>query len=272
MLYFYGLGHGLESIARGRFSRESLKNVIVPENYWRTLENRLTLNELRASSSDRVLDLGSPKLLSLFLAERVKAEVYSTDIQGYFVRDYRAFGHQRGVPDSRFHLLEADGRNLPFPDSHFSRAYSISVLEHIPGTGDTECAREIGRTLKKGGICVLTVPFSPESSMEYRRPEAFYWSGNSEKGGESGKVFYQRRYSEKDLHDRLIRPSGLRLKKMEYMGDRVARMNGKEIAYYLPRLAGPLHPLLSRMFHARPSGSWRKMKNPLGALLVLEKS
>jgi SAM-dependent methyltransferase len=271
MLYFYGLRLGLESIARGQVSRESLKNVIVPENYWRCLENRLTYNELRASSSDRVLDLGSPKLLSLFLAERVKADVYSTDIEGYFVRDYGAFGHQRGIPDSRFHVLEADGRSLPFPDNHFTRVYSISVLEHIPGTGDSECAREIGRTLKKEGICVLTVPFSPESSVEYRKPGTFYWSGNSERGEEPAKVFYQRRYSEKDLHDRIIRPSGLRLKKMEFLGDRVARVNGKEIAHYLPRLAGPLHPLLSRMFQAQPSGSWREMKNPLGALLVLEK-
>jgi len=291
MLYFYGLGVALESIARGRFSRETLKNVVVPENYWRSLENRLTYRELNASSSDTVLDLGSPKLLSLYLADRVKAEVFSTDIEGYFLRDYTAFGRQKGVPESRFHVLEADGRKLPFPDNHFTRAYSISVLEHIPGTGDTECAREIGRTLKSGGICVITVPFSPESSEEYRKPSAFYWSGKSVKepapksanvsanvsGGKSKnsdeppRVFYQRRYSESDLHDRIIVPSGLRLKKAEFMGDRVARMNGKEIAYYLPRLAGPLHPILSRMFHATPSESWKDMKNPLGALLVLEK-
>ena len=77
MLYFYGVKLGLESLVRGRFSRESVKNVIVPENYWRTLENRLTFDELHASASDRVLDVGSPKLLSLFLAERVMAEVYS---------------------------------------------------------------------------------------------------------------------------------------------------------------------------------------------------
>jgi len=287
MLYFYGLGLGLESIARGRFSRESLKNVIVPENYWRSLENRLTYGELNASSADTVLDLGSPKLLSLFLADRVKADVYSTDIEGYFLRDYTAFGHQKGVPESRFHVLEADGRKLPFPDNHFTRTYSISVLEHIPGDGDRECAREIGRTLKSGGICVITVPFSPVSSEEYRKPAAFYWSGKSVKepasdstdalGGESKsgaelpRVFYQRRYSERDLRDRIIDPSGLRLKKTRFMGDRVARMNGKEIAYYLPRLAGPLHPILSRMFHATPSESWREMKNPLGAMLVLEK-
>jgi SAM-dependent methyltransferase len=287
MLYFYGLGVGLESIARGRFSRETLKNVVVPENYWRSLENRLTYRELNASSSDTVLDLGSPKLLSLYLADRVKAEVFSTGIDGYFLRDYAAFGRQKGVPESRFHVLEADGRKLPFPDNHFTRAYSISVLEHIPGTGDMECAREIGRTLKRGGICVVTVPFSPVSSDEYRKPGAFYWAGKSVKepvpesanasNGESirsaepPRVFYQRRYSESDLHDRLIGPSGLRLKKAEFMGDRVSRMNGKEIAYYIPRLVGPLHPILSRMFHATPSESWKEMKNPLGALLVLEK-
>lgn len=271
MLYFYGLKLGLASLVRGRFSRESVKNVIVPENYWRTLENRLTFDELHASSSDRILDVGSPKLLSLFLADRVRAEVYSTDIEKYFVRDYAAFREQRGIPESRFHVLEADGRNLPFPDGHFTRVYSISVLEHIPGDGDRDCAREIARTMKSGGICVITVPFAPESGVEYKEADQFYWSGNSAQGnGETG-VFFQRRYSERDLRERLISPSGLRARKIVYLGDRVALGNGKEIASYFPPLTGPIHPLLSRLFHDRPSPSWKDMKRPLGALLVLEK-
>jgi SAM-dependent methyltransferase len=271
MLYFYGVRLGLESIVKGRISRESVKNVIVPENYWRTLENRLTYDELHASASDRVLDVGSPKLLSLFLADRVKAEVYSTDIERYFMQDYAAFRDQRGIPESRFHVLEADGRNLPFPDDHFTRVFSISVLEHIPGDGDTECVREIARTMKKGGRCVITVPFAPESGVEYKKADSFYWSGNSVPANEENGVFYQRRYSESDLRDRLIVPSGLRTRKLRFMGDRVALGNGKEIASYFPPLTGPLHPLLSRLFHATPSISWKDMKRPLGALLVLEK-
>ena len=150
MLYFYGVKLALESFAGGRFSREALKNFIVPENYWRTLENRLTFDELCVSATDRVLDVGSPKLLSLFIAERLRAEVYATDIENYFVNDYAGFRRQRGIAESKFHALEADGRSLPFPDGHFTRAYSMSVLEHIPDRGDSECVKKIARTLAPG--------------------------------------------------------------------------------------------------------------------------
>ncbi len=271
MLYFYGVRLALESIAGGRFSREALKNLIVPENYWRTLENRLTFDELGVSASDRVLDVGSPKLLSLFIADRLKAEVYATDIESYFVNDYAAFRRQRGIQDTRFHALEADGRHLPFPDGHFSRAYSMSVLEHIPERGDSECVKEIARTLAPGGVFVLTVPFAPVSAEEFKNPESFYWSGNSGEADGTSKRFFQRRYSERDLHERLILPSGLRLRKVEYLGDRVALSNGSEISRYLPPLTGPIQPLLSRIFHESPSASWTNLKKPLGALVVLEK-
>jgi len=269
MLYLYGVKLGIESIVRGRLTREAVKNVIVPENYWRTLENRLTFEELGATAADRVLDVGSPKLLSLFLADRVGAEVYSTDIERYFLEPYASFRRMRNIPESRFHVMEADGRKLPFPDEHFSRVYSISVLEHIPGEGDSECMREIARTMRPGAVCVLTVPFAPEGRSEYRDADAFYWAGSA--GGTSGKVFYQRRYSEVDLVTRLIVPSGLRHCKTRYLGDRVSPGGGKEIAEYFPPYTGPVHPLVSKIFHAAPSASWREMKKPLGALLVLRK-
>ena len=271
MLYFYGIRIGVGAILRGRASREAVKNVIVPENYWRTLENRLTYDELRATSADRILDVGSPKLLSLFLADRVGAEVYSTDIESYFMEDYASFRRMRRIPESRFRVMKADGRKLPFPDAHFTRIYSISVLEHIPGDGDSECMQEVARTMKPGALCVLTVPFAPDGRNEYRDADAFYWSGNSEGSAGETRVFYQRRYSEQDLLSRLVAPSGLRLFKTRYLGDRVAFPGGKEVAEYFPPLTGPLHPLVSKIFHAPPSPSWKGMKKPLGALLVLRK-
>jgi SAM-dependent methyltransferase len=271
MLYFYGLGLGLEALARGMFSRETVKNIVAPENYWRGLEFRLTFNELQASPSDRILDVGSPKLLSFYLAERVKADVYSTDIEGYFISHYSGLRNMRGVPECRFHALEADGRCLPFPDGFFTRAYSISVLEHIPGNGDAVCLAEMGRVLRSGGICVVTVPFGPERGAYYRSADKFYWSQNSEPGNDRGTVFYERRYSERDLEERLIIPSGLIRCKQLYFGEKINLGADKELDQFLPPVTGPLHPLLSRLFHERPSTCWRQMKKPLGALLVLRK-
>jgi len=229
MIHYYGMRLGIESFLKGRITREAIKNVIVPANYWRTLEYRLTFDALSATPADRILDVGSPKLLSFYLADRVGAEVYSTDIEDYFVPDYVAFRSMRKIPESRFRPLRADGRQLPFPDSHFTRAYAISVLEHVPGTGDADCMRELARTLAPGGICALTVPFSPKSRDEFKRPKEFYWSQASVESGNPSMVFYQRRYSENDLETRLVLPSGMRLKKLLYLGDRLPLKDGREV-------------------------------------------
>jgi SAM-dependent methyltransferase len=271
MLSVYGITLGLQSLLHGRVTKEVLKTLVVPENYWRTLEFRLVYEELQPEQSDRILDVGSPKLLSLFVADKVGAEVYSTDIEDYFVSDYLAFRAIRKIPENLYHPLTADGRCLSFPDGFFSKSFSISVLEHIPGNGDTECIQEIARTLRSGGRMVITIPFAPVSRDEYKDARSFYWSGNSvqEKGQE--QVFFQRRYSEKDIFSRLIDPSGMKLKGLSYLGDRLSLPEGKELSGYLHPSLGPLHPLLSRLFHAKPSTSWQLMKKPLGALVVLEK-
>ena len=188
------------------------------------------------------------------------------------MRDYAAFREQREIPESRFHVLEADGRKLPFPDAHFSRVYSISVLEHIPGEGDTECAREIARTMKRGAICVITVPFAPESGVEYKRAAEFYWSGKSGGEKEATHVFFQRRYSEQDLHERLVVPSGLRARKIlvSRRQGRARERKGDRQLFSAPdrTVASPALPA----FPCQPLGVVGSMKRPLGALLVLEKT
>jgi len=272
MFYRYGVRVAVTSLLHGRVTREVAKNLIVPTNYWRSLEFRLVLEELRASAEDRILDVGSPKLLSLYLADRIGANVYSTDIDPYFVDDYVAFRDFLRVPADRFHAMKADGRKLPFDDGYFSRIFSVSVVEHIPDHGDSECLRELARTLARGGICVLTVPFAPKSREEHKHKDSFYWSAHMTAGEPGEGTFFQRRYSEADLHTRLIEPSGLEPVKIQYLGDRVSLSGRKEVSEHLHPLLGPLHPVASRLFHAPPSASWRDLKYPLGAIVVLRKT
>lgn len=272
MFFTYGVRVGVTSLLHGRVTREVAKNLIVPTNYWRSFEFRLVFDELRASAEDRILDVGSPKLLSLYLADRIGADVYSTDIEPYFIDDYTAFRSFLKIPAHRFHLMKADGRTLPFDDGYFSRIYSVSVVEHIPDNGDSACLKELARTLARGGICVLTVPFAPESRNEYKHRDSFYWSANvtTEEPGQG--TFFQRRYSERDLHTRLIEPSGLEAVKVQYLGDRISLSGAKEFSEYLHPLLGHLHPVASRLLHAPPSPSWRDLKHPRGAMLVLRKT
>jgi SAM-dependent methyltransferase len=265
-LQSYGRAVGMNLLRARRF-RRGLRGMFQPVAYWRSIEYRLVWNAASFQRSDRILDVGSPKLLSLYLAERVGAEVFSTDIEDYFVDEYRFLRASRRISSERFHIEVQDGRRLGYPDNSFTKAYSISVIEHIPDNGDSDCIREIGRVLAPGGECFITVPFWRTSRQVYRKPD-FYWAGASASSPD-GRVFYERHYSEEDLYRRLINPSGLRLRRIEYVGERILTGSELEIAD-LPAFMGPLEPLISRLVHVR-APDWRELKKPLCAFMVLRK-
>jgi SAM-dependent methyltransferase len=272
MLYFYGLKIGIQSLLRWKLTEETIKNLVIPVNYWRTLEYRLAFEELQPQKTDRILDIGSPKLLSLFLADRVGAEDFSTDIDDYFLNDYSFFREIKSIPAERFHVLTEDGRNLSFKDNFFSKVYSISVIEHIPESGDTACLKEIARVLTPGGRCIITVPLSPISKNVYKKTDEIYWANSSGKGDENGKIFYLRRYSEEDLYKRLIVPSGLKLRKLQFIGEKILVNSSKELSDFLHPITGHIQPILSHLFHTKPASSRKELKKPLAALIVLEKA
>jgi SAM-dependent methyltransferase len=268
-LQAYGARLSLPLFRHRRVSR-ALRYAVVPVNYWRSQEYRLALREGRFAPGERVLDVGSPKLLSLWVAERIGAEVVATDIEPYFMEEYELLRRARRVPAERLRLAVEDGRRLSFDDASFDKVYSLSVLEHIPDGGDSECVRELARVLAPGGRCVLTVPFWPTSRVDWREPD-FYWSGASVDDA-TGRVFYQRRYSETDLHERLVEPSGLRLAKLRFLGDRWSRRGDRELCELLPPWTGPLQPALASLLTTPPAADWRTLRKPLCALLVLEKN
>ena len=269
MLVAYGLKVGGKLMLNGK-PKLAVRYLGRPVNYWRTVEYRLISDAAGFKPGDRVLDIGSPKLLSLYLAKVVGAEVFATDIDDYFVEQQRLVATVEGVPTERLHIGVEDGRDLSFADNRFDKVYSLSVVEHIPEDGDTACIKEIARVLTPGGECYLTVPFWPQSRTDFLDDDAVYWSEHSVASGD-GKVFYQRRYSEGDLFERLITPSGLELKALKYVGEKVMVDSEGEFSDRLPLISGPIQPLLSKLFHTKPVDSWRALKKPLCALVVLRK-
>jgi SAM-dependent methyltransferase len=56
------------------------------------------------------------------------------------------------------HVLQADVRDLPYPDANFDVVVSISTLDHFPSHSDIGCAlAQVHRVLKPGGMLVLTL-------------------------------------------------------------------------------------------------------------------
>jgi ubiquinone/menaquinone biosynthesis C-methylase UbiE len=269
MLNIYGAKIGAKLLLHGQI-KPGLKKLVRPVGYWRTVEYQLVLDEGKFQTGDRVLDIGSPKLLSLYIAKAFGAEVFATDIDDYFIPEYRIVRQFENVPPQQLNLTAEDGRKLSFPDNSFNKVFSISTLEHIPGEGDTECVKEMARVLADGGKCLFTVPFSPTSRVEYLDPHQMYWAKHS-LSGDDGKVFYQRRYSEQDLFQRLIDPSELRIEKILYVGEKILANSQREFVDFLPVYAQPAASVFSKLLHTKPESSWRTLKKPLLAFVMLSK-
>jgi SAM-dependent methyltransferase len=248
-LHLFGLGLGARTLPSAPVA--GLKCMVLPVEYIRCAETRYILRHLDVRPGQRVLDVGSPKLLSLFLAARLGAEVHATDLVDYFFERYEvysriALGHER----SRYRMAREDARTLTYPSAHFDRFFSISAIEHIPDAGDTRAIREVARVLAPGGIACLTVPWSDHGYLEefkHRGDPDVYWAP-----GDGEKVFFQRAYDRDTLERRLVRPSGLRLVDLSFWGERTVPVEHVILNRRIPRpariLLYPAHVALARLF------------------------
>jgi SAM-dependent methyltransferase len=176
--------------------------VLAPIEDSRLFELPATLAALDARPGDRVLDLASPKLAAVALAQ-AGAQVTSVDQLGSEVESWRVLaGHVEGV---RFEV--GDGRRLAFEDGSFDHAYSISVIEHIGDDGDFEALAELARVVRPGGRIVVTVPYD-ESASEDWRDAPLYGDHGLERGG---RWFFSRTYDDARIARLLTATPGLEL-------------------------------------------------------------
>ena len=167
----------------------------VPMNYPRIMELPLTLELLSLKANDTILDISSPKLLSLYLAFK-KYKITISDIENYFVDDFKKYSEIFTFPQS---LEVFDARKIPHESNTFDKVFSVSVLEHIPDFGDIEVVKEVGRVLKPGGCFVFTLPAYHTYLEEWLKKPNFYWQAPKNEQGES---FYQRRYNYQTIQER----------------------------------------------------------------------
>ncbi|MHA1344564.1 MAG: methyltransferase domain-containing protein [Promethearchaeota archaeon] len=161
-----------------------------PMNYVRIMEIPLTFVLLRASKADKILDLSSPKILSLYYNLLKYPNIIASDIEDYFVKDFEVFSKFTGL-NMKTAIFDIT-KGFPFPENSFDRIFSISVLEHIPYEGDKEALKQILHYLKPSGIAVITLPAFHKYIEEWVYSKNFYWNTVKNK---NGAYFYQRRYN-----------------------------------------------------------------------------
>jgi SAM-dependent methyltransferase len=251
-LYRFGLGLGLRTLPRQPLL--GAKTLALPVEYIRCAEARYVLKHLAVEGHHRVLDVGSPKLPSLFLAARLRARVHATDLVDYFFARYGAYAHAVLPSPSDLYRMEVqDARGLSYADEAFDRVFSISAIEHIPEDGDRIAMGEIARVLKPGGLCCLTVPWGLQGYVEEFRQSGdpdVYWVESREK-----KMFYQRAYDRPSLESRLLADDRLELLDLDFWGERHVGVEHTILNRRLPRLLRlallPAHFFLSRAFVSR---------------------
>ena len=113
MLYLHGLGLGFKALMRGGHWKTAKSLLKCPVNHWRTLEFRLTVEEGQFKPGERVLDIGSPKLLSLHVAKRLGCVVHATDIEDYFIEEQEFLRELEGIAPERLINEVQDGRRYP---------------------------------------------------------------------------------------------------------------------------------------------------------------
>jgi SAM-dependent methyltransferase len=251
-LYRFGLGVGLRTLHRDPLL--GAKSLALPVEYIRCAEARYVLRHLAVEERHTVLDVGSPKLPSLFLAARLGARVHATDLLDYFFERYGAYARAVLPSAPALYQMEVqDARKLSYGEEAFDRVFSISAIEHIPDDGDRVAIGEIARVLKPGGLLCLTVPWGLRGYVEEFRdpgdPDSYWVESQGE------PIFYQRAYDRPTLESRLLADDRLELLDLEFWGERHVGVEHAILNRRLPRLLRlallPAHFPLSRAFVSR---------------------
>ncbi len=251
-VYRFGLWVGTRSLVAA--PRHAIKRLALPVEYIRCAEFRYVLEHLDVTAQHSVLDIGSPKMLSLFLAARIGARVWATDLVDEFFAGYSAYKSSvLGRGRERYQMEMQDAQALTYTDESFDRVFSVSVLEHIPGEGDTLAMSELARLLKPGGIVCLTVPWSDGGYLEETRipgPGA-YWLKSSDRK----PAFYQRAYDRASLQKRLLTDPRLDVVDVSFWGERRIAAEHVLLNRRLPRLVRyamlPSHFVMNRLCLSR---------------------
>lgn len=199
---------------RRPLSKEGLKRIIGGIDYFRCLEDPLVFNNLELEHGLNLLDIGSGASIFPLFASSKGISVWATDIDNRVLK-LGETAEKLGIINFRAEIQDA--RNLLYSDDYFDRVSAISTLEHIPNDGDSMAVKEMSRVLKNGGSMVITVPY-----------------GSFEEERQRSVAYFQRVYTEEDIYERLIEPSGLDVVKIEYFGE--AKYNFTEYWQKIPLL------------------------------------
>lgn len=243
-----------------------------PLDYIRDVELSIALRFLQPHLEGRLLDIGSPKILSHYLCWRCKdgVVIHATDVMDKALRESRLL--KASLCLENLVVETQDARRLSYPDDFFDCIFSISALEHVApeDEGDLLALKEMQRVLRKAGILVVTLPYHSEYTKEYKLGSVY-----EREAFKNRLNFFQRFYDEKSLATRIISDKFEIVEKI-FIGERIkTKTPGSSVAKYLSAgrlrnfVFGPLHKLASDLMLTADSDI-RNVGKPIVCCLKLK--
>jgi len=124
----------------------------------------------------KVADIGcGMTALTIYLKDHAQCEVTGIDPDVFEVGlKYKSHGvSAEFIERTRIKFLKGDMTALPLENDSQDRAFSISVMEHVPPDIRRKGMQELARVLKPGGRAILTVDMS--MWFELNRPLELVW-------------------------------------------------------------------------------------------------
>ncbi|MGE0173216.1 MAG: class I SAM-dependent methyltransferase [Oligoflexales bacterium] len=176
-IFFVGAKYGILNLLQGGVRTAGLKRslgfILQPVENWSRYPEFLSVYRLMpaSSSTSSILDLGSPKMFGIFLADERSGNFALTDIWPVAVDEFRTIAQiANKIGKGKVTLRVEDATQLrSIPDNSLDHVYSVSVLEHIKEREGTLAAvKEVQRVLKPGGIFTLSMPVASAPRDEFK--------------------------------------------------------------------------------------------------------
>lgn len=200
-LEFYHYGSQLGRRLLGKGSRAGIRYMLAPVSIVRYFEFPFALSCL-PECPGHFLDVSSPKLFSLYVAEKgLTRSILMINPDPGDASETAAMTSRLRINNVRVQRHGVD--MLANQRDTYDCIWSISVIEHIAGEYDDSYAIKLMYdSLKDGGRLILTVPVDREFLVEYRDQD-YYGTQPSQTGGEN---FFQRVYDKAAIWKRLLSP------------------------------------------------------------------
>lgn len=208
----FGRALGLRLLLRGR--RFGALLLLRPVDWVRYFEFPFAL-ECCPDAPRRCLDVGSPRLFSLFFSQhRPEAQIRMINPDGEDLRTTERIARALRIRNLGFEAVGVDA--LTRERERYDCIWSISVIEHIAGPyQDVEAVRWMYGALAPGGRLILTVPVDRTFRDEYRdRPQY----GPQAPAG--GRYFFQRLYDRGAIRERIVGAVGREPDRVAWFGER----------------------------------------------------